>query len=65
VGRSDDGRAVSNQWTGGVLALTFCCRFAEMYRKQSANPAASGVKALADDAEAEAVSDDEVLDEET
>ncbi|KAJ9092045.1 hypothetical protein QFC20_007476 [Naganishia adeliensis] len=40
-------------------------QFAEMYRKQSANPTANGSKAVADDAEAEAVSGDEVLDEES
>lgn len=48
-----------------LLSLTLCCRFAEMYRKQSANPTANGSKAVADDAEAEAVSGDEVLDEES
>jgi hypothetical protein len=47
-----------------LLALTFRCRFAEMYRKQSANPATNGTKAVADDAEAEAVSEDEMLNEE-
>lgn len=36
-----------------------------MYRRQSANPAADGPKAVADEAEAEAVSADEMLEEES
>jgi hypothetical protein len=48
-----------------LRVLTICYRFAEMYRKQSANPTANGNKAVADDAEAEAVSGDEVVDDES
>jgi hypothetical protein len=57
VGRGNDGRAVGD--SRAELNRANPCRFAEMYRKQSANPAATGAKIEAE----EAASDEEALDE--